>query len=377
MAELKAGWQRVKFGEVVRLNKETCKDPAAAGIERVIGLEHLEPGDLRVRSWADVSDGTTFTNRVRPGQVLFGKRRAYQRKVALADFDAVCSGDIYVLESTDQERLLPGLLPFICQTDAFCEHAVGTSAGSLSPRTNWKSLSEFRFTLPPPEEQRRIAATLNAIATVVDSRKSLAAASAGLLESLIIRDETNLQRIRLGDIYSITGGYAFKSADYVERGAPLMRIGNIENGKATLNETTKYLPLAFLDDYAEYRVDKGDLLVGLSGATTGKSGVYILDSPSLLNQRVARLRILPGFESEDAFFRYSLSLAESTILKIAGGSAQPNISTGSLAAVEINLPGQRKRKAISEIVHRLEESGLHCAAKSRLLTHMTQKLLAS
>jgi hypothetical protein len=78
----------VKFGEVVRLHKETCKDPVSAGIERVIGLEHLEPGDLRVRSWGEVADGTTFTNRVRPGQVLFGKRRAYQRKVAVAEFDA-------------------------------------------------------------------------------------------------------------------------------------------------------------------------------------------------------------------------------------------------------------------------------------------------
>jgi type I restriction enzyme S subunit len=156
MAEQKPGWQRVKFGEVVRLNKETCKDPEASGIERVIGLENLEPGDLRVRSWADVADGTTFSNRVRPGQVLFGKRRAYQRKVAVADFDAICSGDIYVFETADSKRLLPELLPFICQTEAFFEYAVGTSAGSLSPRTNWKSLAEYDLVLPPLEEQRRI-----------------------------------------------------------------------------------------------------------------------------------------------------------------------------------------------------------------------------
>ena len=83
----------MRFGDVVRLVKETCKDPQGAGIGRVIGLEHLEPGDLRIRSWNDVADGTTFTTRVRPGQVLFGKRRAYQRKVAVADFDAICSGD--------------------------------------------------------------------------------------------------------------------------------------------------------------------------------------------------------------------------------------------------------------------------------------------
>ncbi|MBK7760141.1 MAG: restriction endonuclease subunit S [Deltaproteobacteria bacterium] len=132
-------------------------DPNTDGIERYIGLEHLRPGDLRVRSWGEVSDGrTTFTTRVRPGQVLFGKRRAYQRKVAVADFDAVCSGDIYVFESANPAKLLPELLPFLCRTDAFFEHAVGTSAGSLSPRTNWTSLAEYQFVLPPLEEQRRI-----------------------------------------------------------------------------------------------------------------------------------------------------------------------------------------------------------------------------
>lgn len=162
MTELKPSWQRVRFGDVVRLNKETCKDPAAEGIERAIGLEHLEPGDLRVRSWANVADGTTFTNRVRPGQVLFGKRRAYQRKVAVADFDAVCSGDIYVFESADPNKLHPELLPFICQTDSFLNHAVGTSAGSLSPRTNWSSISQHELELPPLEEQQKTALALKA-----------------------------------------------------------------------------------------------------------------------------------------------------------------------------------------------------------------------
>jgi type I restriction enzyme S subunit len=165
MAKISATWKRVKFGEVVRLVKETCKAPVAAGIERVIGLEHLESGELRVRSWNDVADGTTFTTRVRPGQVLFGKRRAYQRKVAVADFDAICSGDIYVFESANPERLLPEVLPFICQTDAFFEHAVGTSAGSLSPRTNWSSLAEYEFALPPLETQRKIADELAALET--------------------------------------------------------------------------------------------------------------------------------------------------------------------------------------------------------------------
>lgn len=144
----KAGTRQVRFGDVVRLSKTRCQDPLAEGYERFVGLEHLEPGDLQIRRWGNVADGVTFTNVFKPGQVLFGKRRAYQRKVAIADFTGVCSGDIYVLESTDPAVLLPELLPFICQTDAFFEHAVDTSAGSLSPRTNWTSLAKFMLRCP-------------------------------------------------------------------------------------------------------------------------------------------------------------------------------------------------------------------------------------
>lgn len=160
MKTQKADWRTVKFGDVVKLSKARSQNPLADGIDRYVGLEHLEPGDLRVRSWGDVADGTTFTNVFKPGQVLFGKRRAYQRKVAVADFTGVCSGDIYIFETKDPSVLLPELLPFFCQTDAFFDHAVGTSAGSLSPRTNWTSLASYEFILPPIEEQLTIVQSL-------------------------------------------------------------------------------------------------------------------------------------------------------------------------------------------------------------------------
>jgi type I restriction enzyme S subunit len=217
MPDLKPGWQRVKFGEVVRLNKETCKDPEAAGINRVIGLEHLEPGDLRVRSWADVADGTTFSNRVRPGQVLFGKRRAYQRKVAVAEFDAICSGDIYVFETANQAQLLQELLPYICQTDSFFEYAVGTSAGSLSPRTSWKSLAEYEFALPPLEEQMRLMSLLiavrNAEETLCDAKAKMRIAACFMRDKATFHGESESAKIpvswemsRVGDEVNFIGG---------------------------------------------------------------------------------------------------------------------------------------------------------------------------
>ena len=187
---LKPSWTRVAFGDVVRLSAARAPDPEAAGFARYVGLEHLDPGDLTIRRWGDVAAGTTFTNVFRPGHVLFGKRRAYQRKVAVPDFGGVCSGDIYIFESTNEHHLLPDLLPFICQTDGFFEHAIGTSAGSLSPRTNWKSLASYEFALPPLDEQRRIAEVLGAAESVVESlrylRRSLHAVEIGHLEDVML-----------------------------------------------------------------------------------------------------------------------------------------------------------------------------------------------
>jgi restriction endonuclease S subunit len=111
---------------------------------------------------------------------LFGKRRAYQRKVAVAEFEAVVSGDIYVLAPKDTRRLLPELLPFLCLSERFFQHAVGTSAGSLSPRTNWSSLASFEFDLPPLDQQRRIAEILWAVDEDEQSKHALANAADAL-----------------------------------------------------------------------------------------------------------------------------------------------------------------------------------------------------
>jgi len=151
--------KQLRFEDVVKNLNETS-EPEAEAIERFIGLEHMEPGSLHIRSWGDVSDGTTFTRRCRPGQVLFGKRRAYQRKVAVAEFDAVVSGDIYVL-APKSDRLLPELLPFLCMSERFFQYAVETSAG-LPLTTHqrgviWQSLSSLSRSL---DQQRRIAEIL-------------------------------------------------------------------------------------------------------------------------------------------------------------------------------------------------------------------------
>jgi type I restriction enzyme S subunit len=309
MTDLKPGWKRVKFGEVVRLNKETCKAPEAAGIERVIGLEHLEPGDLRVRSWANVADGTTFTKRVRPGQVLFGKRRAYQRKVAVADFDAVCSGDIYVLESVDPERLLPELLPFICQTESFFEYAVGTSAGSLSPRTNWKSLAQFEFALPSLEEQMRIVELLISLRSVSSEMSKLGSITSSLLEVItlaVIGDACAGVPCRplLEFCSRLPQSGIYKAPEYLGKGVPIVQMGELFGNDFIDDKDCSNRIQLDPGELSKFSLNEGDLLFGrrsivLEGAgrcvLVGEVRNSFVFESSILRVSMDSGRILPRF----------------------------------------------------------------------------------
>ena len=160
----KSTWKRVAFGDVVRNVNETVRDADAAGIDR--DHRHGAPGPRRAEDPAlgrRPRIGTTFTRRVKPGQTLFGKRRAYQRKVAYAEFDGdLLRRHLHVRGRRDADCSAE-FLPFLVQSNEFFDHALDTSAGSLSPRTNWRDLANFEFDLPPLDEQKRIADLLWAL----------------------------------------------------------------------------------------------------------------------------------------------------------------------------------------------------------------------
>jgi len=273
----RTGWKRVRFGDVVANLNKTERDPAEAGIERFIGLEHLEPGSLHIRTWGNVVDGTTFTRRCRPGQVLFGKRRAYQRKVAVAEFDAVVSGDIYVFAPGDG-RLIPEILPFICLSERFFRYAVETSAGSLSPRTNWKQLAEFEFDLPPLDQQRRIAEVLWAVDEVYCGVTFLTERSATLRRAYLrsvfaTRNSNNRLPIRETGLVQL-GRQRAPKYQTGTMAKPYLRVANVFDGRFDYDDVLK---MDFDEkDFKTYCLQKGDILLneGQSRELVGRCAIY-------------------------------------------------------------------------------------------------------
>lgn len=139
------GSEIIKFGEIAREVKKTSKNPIADGYELYVGLEHLDSESLTIKRWGSLSeDRPSFTKVFKKGQILFGRRRAYLRKAAIAHFDGICSGDIIVIDAREDNDYKE-ILPYIIQSGKFWKWAVKNSAGGLSPRTKFKSLAEFSF----------------------------------------------------------------------------------------------------------------------------------------------------------------------------------------------------------------------------------------
>ena len=210
-AQKPISWPVVKFGDVVENVNLVERNPLDAGLERFVGLEHMDGENLHIRRWGLIEGSeTTFTKRFCKGQVLFGKRRAYQRKVAVAEFDGICSSDILTFEPKG-EALIPELLPFIVQSEGFFEHALGTSAGSLSPRTRWSQLADYEFTLPPKDEQRRIAELLSGADAVLQGARSVLQALESLLRASVLdalqrtvrgNGNSGYAKVALGDLFA-------------------------------------------------------------------------------------------------------------------------------------------------------------------------------
>jgi type I restriction enzyme S subunit len=132
----------------------------------------MDTDDLRIRRWGTVGAGylgPAFHMRFRPGHVLYGSRRTYLRKVAVADFEGITANTTFVIESRNPHVLLPAFLPLVMQTESFHEHSKKQSKGSVNPYVNFSDLTWYEFALPPVDEQRRIVKLVQAVDRSADA----------------------------------------------------------------------------------------------------------------------------------------------------------------------------------------------------------------
>ena len=196
---------KYKF-EHIATNSTAKKLPEDSDREYYIGLEHLDTNCFTVSRWG--SDVTPIGEKLlmKKGDVLFGKRRAYQRKVGIAPFDGIFSAHGMVLRPKE-DVIDKDFFPFFINSDQFMERAIRISVGGLSPTINWKDLKEQVFDLPTMDEQKALAKKLWAAYNLRESYKTLLAKTDEMVKSRFIEmysDRTDY--IRLGDLVIVRTG---------------------------------------------------------------------------------------------------------------------------------------------------------------------------
>lgn len=161
-------WEKVQIGTVVKELRENSKNPIQDGYTKYVGFEHIEPENLNLKYFGNLSDGVTFIKTFKKGDILFGKIRAYLKKVAIAPIDGICSGDILVLRTKDEKTLSQDILPFYLQTQSFLNRAINSSIGTTLPRTKWQHLARHEIYIPTFEEQKQIALLLQSIELTIE-----------------------------------------------------------------------------------------------------------------------------------------------------------------------------------------------------------------
>lgn len=159
-----------------------------------------------------------------------------------------------------------------------------------------------------------------------------------------------MKMVELEEVCEIRNGYAFKSEEYRTEGIPLLRISNFNDGDVFTDENTAFVDPQYLTTKSDFIVEHGDILIALSGATTGKYGFYNFNFPSLLNQRIGVLKSGTSTQLFDRYFYHYLNILKSEILRNAGGAAQPNISTKTIGKFLIPLPPLPIQQKIAAIL---------------------------
>ena len=368
---------KVLLGDVARERKETNKGDKS-GLP-IVGLEHLTPEEITLTAWNEDSENT-FTKVFHKGDVLFGRRRAYLKKAAVAPFDGICSGDITVIEAIP-EHILPELLPFIIQNDALFDFAVEKSAGSLSPRVKWEHLRNYEFELPDMDKQRELAELLWAMDATKKSYQELIAATDELVKSQFIEIfsvKNGWPLVRLEELCSsiVRGpfGSALKVSFFVDKGPGTVKVYEQKNAiQSSANIGDSYVTQEKYLELKRFECGPEDFIMSCSG-TIGC--LYQLPKDAeigIINQALCKFhlndRILP-----EIFLIYMKNSVDQLETK---GSAIKNIGSVSyIKNMEIALPPMDKQNQFAALIRQSDKSKFEMEQALSELTATYKRIIA-
>jgi type I restriction enzyme S subunit len=364
----KSSWKTYRFDEIAK-NVSERVDPNNTDLTVYIGLEHLDSESLHIKRNGTPDDVNGTKLKFYKGDIIFGRRRAYQRKAGIATSDGFCSAHALVLRA-NPDVINPKLFPFFLHSDLFMHRAVDISAGSLSPTINWGTLKHQEFLVPPIEIQSSLAnflwAANNQLATKVElSTKANELTKSIIYELITLGKKSTLKPKSFANIpfedlvISEKGGIrrgpfgsALKKEYFIEEGIKVYEQSNVI--KNNFVRGSYFIDEAKFEKLKAFEIKAGDILISCSG-TVGKVAVV----PSTIEKGIMNQALLRARLNYDLILpKYFMYLFESEIMQLkllqkTQGSAMKNlVALVEMKKIEFPVVDKETQKKIVSIIEK-------------------------
>jgi len=356
----KSNWKTYRFDEIAQNISERV-DPNNTDLTVYIGLEHIDSESLHIKRYGTPDDVNGTKLKFYKGDIIFGRRRAYQRKAGIARTDGFCSAHALVLRA-NPDVINPELFPFFLHSDLFMNRAVDISVGSLSPTINWGTLKHQEFMLPPYEEQKDFAKLLSASSVLLE-RQSEAIFSLEIFKQSVLKesfDKNNCDKIKISNI----------SESLDNKRVPIKK-GDRDEGPYPY-----YGASGIVDHVADYIFDEPILLISEDGENLNSRRLpiaYEVDEKCWVNNHSHALRITSACRYLVAeYFNFH------DVSDYITGGTRPKITKGMLFDMPIYLP---KEHLLNKVKNQLKSNDYsilmakeNSSATSKLIETMTNKV---
>lgn len=333
----RSDWQLVKFGDVAIQQKQSV-DRENTELTKYVKGEHMYSEDIHLREWGELKDeylGPAFIRKFEQGDILYGSRRTYLRKVVIAPFEGITSNTTFVIKA-NEERIDKRLLPFLMLSEGFSQHSIKNSKGSVNPYVNWKDLSNYEFLLPPLEKQTDIVQLFCKIDLLKESEQQ----SHERLKELKFAyqrqyfDITNHNYVSLEEAAKIYSGGtpSRKNNDYWGGDIPWVKTGEVNYAQITATEES--ITDLGLNKSAAKLIPTNSVLVAMYGQGVTRGRVALTGVPVSCNQACGVIEPYSTYLPE--YIYYYLEYKYEELRALAHGANQQNLNLKMIK--EFQLP---------------------------------------
>ena len=358
-------WQHVTFADIAESITERVDDPKEAGVEVYVGLEHLDSNTTRIIRFGTPDEVEASKLRFYPGDVIYARRRAYQRKLGVAEVEGICSAHALVLRARP-DVCLPEFLPYFLQSDQFHERALEISVGSLSPTINWKTLRVQEFVLPPVEEQKRLATLMSELDSVISKLEEIPFDSllGSIWHSVLTEGSSNVT--------------TFGVECDVKKGKKPDRLEEIIFG-ASPYLTADVLRTKRFRNYVS-DLDQGNLITSSSEDTIllwdgAGAGDIFLGQNGVVASTMARVRPKTGSRLSPSFLYFHLLFLSDQIKATCRGSTVPHVDPHILRELNLVAPDERKQLETVQLLTSVLDLQSESSRSRRFLMSMRSQML--